>query len=85
MKQKAYWTASVHVEDAEKYKQYLDYVLEPFGKYGGRYLVRAGRSKVVEGQGGTVSFRTTTPRSPATNPWNTGRRLPFGKTRRSTI
>ncbi|MBZ9894487.1 DUF1330 domain-containing protein [Mesorhizobium sp. BR1-1-6] len=26
-------------------------MLELFGKYGGRYLVRAGRSKVVEGQG----------------------------------
>ena len=51
MGKRSYWIASVRIDDEEKYKKYLDYVSGPFGKYGGKYLVRAGRSKVVEGQG----------------------------------
>ncbi len=46
---KAYWIARVDVKDEEAYKPYA--VANPaiFRKYGGRFLVRAGKFERVEG------------------------------------
>lgn len=46
---KGYWIAHVDVEDAEAYRTYAanNNVILP--KYGGRFLVRAGRSEAPEG------------------------------------
>ena len=47
---KAYWIAQVQVNDEEAYKPYA--VANPaiFKKFGGRFVVRAGKSECVEGQ-----------------------------------
>jgi uncharacterized protein (DUF1330 family) len=50
---KGYWIAHIDVTDPEGYKAYQDYVTTPFGKFGGRYLVRGGRSEVMEGRART--------------------------------
>jgi len=47
---KGYWIAHIDVTDPEGYKLYQSAVAEPFGKFGGRYLVRGGRSEVTEGR-----------------------------------
>jgi uncharacterized protein (DUF1330 family) len=47
---KGYWVATVSISDPAAYKDYMDYVLVPFGKFGGRYLTRGGPSEVVEGE-----------------------------------
>jgi uncharacterized protein (DUF1330 family) len=49
-KLKGYWLAHIDVSDAEGYKAYQDAVPTPFGKFGGRYLVRGGRCEVIEGR-----------------------------------
>ena len=36
--------------DPEGYKPYQAAIATPFGKFGGRYLVRGGRSEVTEGR-----------------------------------
>ncbi|MFZ1962593.1 MAG: DUF1330 domain-containing protein [Roseiarcus sp.] len=46
---KGYWIAHVDVVDADGYKAYLSANAIPFAKYGGRFLVRAGRSEPKEG------------------------------------
>jgi len=46
---KGYWIAHVDVVDAEAYKAYVTANAAAFSKYGGRFLVRAGRHSVVEG------------------------------------
>jgi uncharacterized protein (DUF1330 family) len=46
---KGYWIVQVDVKDAEAYKLYLAANQAPFGQFGARYLVRAGRSEVMEG------------------------------------
>ncbi len=46
---KGYWIAHVDVADAEAYKAYLAANAIPFAKYGGRFLVRAGRNERKEG------------------------------------
>jgi uncharacterized protein (DUF1330 family) len=46
---KGYWIARIDVTDPEGYQAYVAANAEPFGKYGGRFLVRAGRSETVEG------------------------------------
>jgi uncharacterized protein (DUF1330 family) len=46
---KGYWIAHVDVSDPEGYKSYMAANQMPFGKFGARYLVRAGRSEVMEG------------------------------------
>jgi uncharacterized protein (DUF1330 family) len=48
-KLKGYWLAHVDVTDAEGYKAYMAANQKPFGMFGGRYLVRAGRGEVTEG------------------------------------
>lgn len=47
---KGYWIAHIDVPDPEGYKAYQAAVVEPFGKFGGRYLVRGGWSVVTEGK-----------------------------------
>ncbi len=47
---KGYWIAHVDVTEPEGYKAYMAADMAPFGKYGGRFLVRGGRREVVEGQ-----------------------------------
>ena len=47
---KGYWIAHVDVSDAEGYKAYIAANQAAFGKFGARYLVRAGRGEVTEGR-----------------------------------
>jgi uncharacterized protein (DUF1330 family) len=47
---KGYWIVQVEVKDAEAYKLYLSANQAPFGQFGARYLVRAGRYEVMEGR-----------------------------------
>ena len=47
---KGYWIAHIDVTDPEGYKPYQADVATPFGKFGGRYLVRGGRGEVMEGR-----------------------------------
>jgi len=46
---KGYWIAHVDVADPEGYKGYLAANAIPFAKYGGRFVVRAGRNERKEG------------------------------------
>ena len=50
MPKRGYWVATVSISNPAAYKEYMDYVMVPFGKFGGRYLVRGGASEVVEGE-----------------------------------
>ena len=47
---KGYWIAHLDVHDPEGYKPYMAANQMPFGKFGARYLVRAGRCEVMEGR-----------------------------------
>jgi uncharacterized protein (DUF1330 family) len=46
---KGYWIAHVDVTDPEKYKGYIEANAVAFAKFGGRFLVRAGRAEVKGG------------------------------------
>ena len=46
---KGYWIAHVDVIDPEVYKKYLAANGAAFAKYGGRFLVRAGKHVVAKG------------------------------------
>lgn len=46
---KGYWIARVDVSDADKYKTYVQANATPFGMFGARFLVRAGRFENPEG------------------------------------
>ncbi len=46
---KAYWIASVDVDDPEGYKAYVAANAAAFRKYGARFVVRGGRFEVREG------------------------------------
>jgi uncharacterized protein (DUF1330 family) len=48
---KGYWVVRGEVTDPEGYKAYVAANAEAFGKYGARFLVRAGRFEPVEGEG----------------------------------
>jgi uncharacterized protein (DUF1330 family) len=50
---KGYWVALVDVSDTEGYKEYIAANAIAFKKYGARFLVRGGRSELVEGKGRT--------------------------------
>lgn len=50
---KGYWVARVDVADPERYKAYVAADAEPLGKYGARFLVRAGRFENPEGSSRT--------------------------------
>jgi uncharacterized protein (DUF1330 family) len=47
---KGYWIALVDVSDAESYKAYVAGIQDVFRKFNGRYVVRGGRSEVMEGK-----------------------------------
>jgi uncharacterized protein (DUF1330 family) len=46
---KGYWIGRVDVDDAGKYKAYVEANAEPFKRFGARFLVRAGRFENPEG------------------------------------
>ena len=46
---KGYWIGRVDISDEESYKKYIKANGPVFAKYGGKFLVRGGRSKTVEG------------------------------------
>lgn len=46
---KGYWLAQVDVTDPEAYKSYIAANQIAFRKFGGRYVVRAGRHEAAEG------------------------------------
>ncbi len=47
---KGYWVANVDVKDLDQYKEYVAANALAFEKYGGRFLVRAGKNENKEGQ-----------------------------------
>jgi uncharacterized protein (DUF1330 family) len=47
---KGYWIGHADVTDAEGYKAYMEADMAPFGKFGGRFLVRGGAREVPEGK-----------------------------------
>jgi uncharacterized protein (DUF1330 family) len=47
---KGYWLALVEVSDPESYKAYVAGLPEVFRKFGGRYVIRGGRSETMEGK-----------------------------------
>lgn len=47
---KGYWIGHVDVTEPEGYKAYMAADMAPFGKFGGRFLVRGGAREVAEGQ-----------------------------------
>jgi len=47
---RGYWIAHIDVTDPEGYGLYQDAVGDVFAQYGGRFLVRGGRSEVMEGR-----------------------------------
>jgi len=46
---KGYWIGRVDVADPERYKAYVAANAAPLAKFGGRFLVRSGRSETPEG------------------------------------
>ncbi|MBN8938497.1 MAG: DUF1330 domain-containing protein [Rhizobiales bacterium] len=46
---RGYWVVRVDIHDAEAYKAYVAANGPALARFGGRFLVRAGRSEVVEG------------------------------------
>ncbi len=47
---KGYWIAQIEVTDAEGYKAYVSALFPYVGKFGARFLVRAGAQEIVEGR-----------------------------------
>ncbi|MDQ7080782.1 MAG: DUF1330 domain-containing protein [Paracoccaceae bacterium] len=47
---KGYWVANVDVDSPEDYAKYVAANAVAFEKYGARFLVRGGKSTVVEGE-----------------------------------
>ncbi|SNX72736.1 uncharacterized protein SAMN05878503_11328 [Cereibacter ovatus] len=47
---KGYWIGHIDVQDAAAYDAYRQANAPAFARYGGRFLVRGGAQRVVEGQ-----------------------------------
>ena len=66
---KGYWIAHIDVTNAEGYKPYMIACQAPFGRFGGRYLVRGGKQESPRDARAAApwwwSSRATTRRSPA--------------------
>ena len=45
----AYWVARAKVNDPEQYKKYADLAPAIIGKFGGTFLARGGKHKILEG------------------------------------
>ena len=45
----AYWVARVKVNNPDQYKKYADLAPAIIGKFGGKFLARAGKFKILEG------------------------------------
>lgn len=45
----AYVMVNIEVRDRERYARYIQVAPETIARYGGRYLVRGGRTEVLEG------------------------------------
>ena len=45
----AYWVARSKVNDPEQYKKYADLAPAIIGKFGGKFLARGGKYKILEG------------------------------------
>jgi uncharacterized protein (DUF1330 family) len=45
----AYVIVNIEVRDRERYAQYIQVAPESIARYGGRYLVRGGKTEVLEG------------------------------------
>jgi len=48
---KGYWIVSVDVSNPESYKMYIAENRSAFRKYGAHFVIRGGKSEVVEGKG----------------------------------
>jgi uncharacterized protein (DUF1330 family) len=48
---KGYWIVHIDVRDTDVYGGYVKANAEPLGRYGAKFLVRGGKSEVVEGKG----------------------------------
>ena len=46
---KAYWIARIDVRDPEEYKKYVEAGRPAYQRYGARFLVRGGKTQVLEG------------------------------------
>src|SRR5271154_4724667 len=46
---KAYWIVGVSVRDTERYPEYLAAAGPAFQKFGAKFIVRGGASKIMEG------------------------------------
>lgn len=49
MTKKGYWVAMVDIADQEGYKDYIALNKTAFDKYGAKFVVRAGKSEIMEG------------------------------------
>jgi len=47
---KAYWMVHLSVTDPDAYRPYLDAAPAALAEFGGRYLVRAGKTETPEGE-----------------------------------
>ena len=47
---RGYWSMRVNVEDEDSYKKYAERAKVAIEKFGGKYHVRGGKYKVVEGK-----------------------------------
>jgi len=45
----AYMIADIELQDAERYRDYVEHVPALIEKHGGKYCVRGGQSEVLEG------------------------------------
>jgi uncharacterized protein (DUF1330 family) len=45
----AYWVARSRVVDASEYKKYTDLVPDIVSRYGGKFLARGGKFRIMEG------------------------------------
>jgi uncharacterized protein (DUF1330 family) len=50
---KGFWIVSVDISNPESYKHYIAENRNAFRKFGARFLIRGGKSEIVEGTGRT--------------------------------
>jgi uncharacterized protein (DUF1330 family) len=46
---KGYWIARMDIHDPDTYGQYIKANAEPIARFGGRFLIRAGKQELAEG------------------------------------